>query len=59
MSEAPKWRRSSFCSDGACAEIKVDGESVSLRTTNRPESTIELTRIEWEAVKKAILNGEF
>jgi hypothetical protein len=59
MSEAPKWRRSSFCSEGACAEIKVDGDTVSLRTTNRPDFTLELTLAEWEAVKKAVVNGEF
>jgi hypothetical protein len=59
MSEATEWRRSSFCADGACAEIKIDGDTVSLRSTNRPDAAVELTRAEWEAVKQAVLNGEF
>jgi hypothetical protein len=58
MSEATGWRRSRFCSDSACAEIKIDGDTVHLRSTNRPESTIELTRAEWEALKDAVVNGE-
>jgi hypothetical protein len=59
MSEAKGWRRSSFCSESACAEIKIDDDIVHLRSSNQPDSTIELTRAEWETMKKAILNGEF
>ena len=59
MTESTSWRRSSFCSEGACAEIKVDEETVSLRNSKRPESTIELTKAEWEALKKGIVAGEF
>jgi hypothetical protein len=59
MGETAEWRRSSFCTDSACAEIKVDGDSIHLRSTNRPESVVELTRSEWEALKKAVRDGEF
>jgi hypothetical protein len=59
MDKAPRWRISSFCSDTACAEIKIDGDAVYLRNRSRPESMIELTKAEWEVFKKAILNGEF
>ena len=59
MSEAAAWRRSSFCNAGACAEINDDGDTVVLRNSKRPESTIELTKAEWEALKKGIVAGEF
>ncbi|HEX5198516.1 MAG TPA: DUF397 domain-containing protein [Actinoplanes sp.] len=59
MKEATTWRRSSFCSDNQCAEIKMVGDAVLLRNSNRPDSTIELTMAEWESFKKAVLNGEF
>jgi hypothetical protein len=59
MNEAIKWRRSSFCADGACAEVNVDRDVVQLRNSTRPEVTIELTAAEWNALKMAILNGEF
>jgi len=59
MSESTSWRRSSFCSDGACAEVKVDDDTVFLRNSERPESTIELTGAEWEALKKGIVAGDF
>ena len=59
MSEATMWRRSSFCSDSACVEIKIDGDVVSLRNSMRPEFTIELAKVEWEALKRGVLAGEF
>jgi hypothetical protein len=59
MSKSTNWQRSSFCAAGECAEIKVDGQAVFLRNSTRPESTIELTKAEWEALKKGILAGEF
>jgi hypothetical protein len=59
MSEAMEWRRSSFCADGTCAEIKIDGDVVLLRSTIRPESTVEFTLAEWAALKAAVVNGEF
>jgi len=58
MSEAT-WRLSSFCSNGACAEIKDNGDTVVLRNSERPEFTVELTRAEWEAFKQGIVAGEF
>ncbi|MGK5682622.1 DUF397 domain-containing protein [Actinoplanes sp. URMC 104] len=59
MTETSEWRRSSFCSDAACAEIKVEDDTVAVRSTRRPEATVEFTRAEWEAVKAAIKNDEF
>jgi hypothetical protein len=59
MSEMLGWRRSSFCASGACAEIKIDGDIVFLRNSQRPEFMIELTRAEWETLKKAVIAGEF
>ena len=56
---AAGWHRSSFCSSGACAEIKDDGDTVVLRNSTRPEFTVELTRAEWEAFKQGIVAGEF
>jgi hypothetical protein len=60
MSEAAAtWRRSSFCTNGSCAEIKSDGDTVVLRNSTRPGFTVELTKAEWEAFKKGIVAGEF
>ena len=59
MSEMPEWRRSSFCGEAACAEVKIEGDTVSLRSTTKPDATVELTRDEWEVLKAAIRNGEF
>ncbi|MCU7728782.1 DUF397 domain-containing protein [Actinoplanes sp. KI2] len=60
MSEAAaRWRRSSFCANAGCAEIKIDRDTVSLRSSERPELTVELTKAEWEAFKKGIVAGEF
>jgi hypothetical protein len=59
MREATEWRRSSFCADGSCAEVKIDGDVVLLRSTVRPRSTVEFTLAEWKALKLALVNGEF
>ena len=59
MNEAIEWRRSSFCSNGTCAEINVDGDTVLLRNSTRPDVVIKLTAAEWDALKNAVLNGEF
>ncbi|MFI5895501.1 DUF397 domain-containing protein [Actinoplanes sp. NPDC051513] len=59
MNEATSWRRSSFCSDTACAEIMIDGDVILLRNSARPESMIRLTKAEWEALKKGIVGEEF
>jgi hypothetical protein len=59
MSETASWRRSSSCSDNACVEVHDDGRTVVLRNSTKPASTIELTKAEWEALKKGIVAGEF
>ena len=59
MSDSTEWLRSSYCADGACAEIKIDGGIVALRNSQRPESKIELTKAEWEALKRGIVAEEF
>lgn len=53
------WRRSSFCANGSCAEVAVDGDVVHLRNSRHPEHVIRLDRDEWAALKAAIVNGEF
>lgn len=53
------WRRPSYCNSGECAEVaQVDG-MVALRSSNNPSSVVRYTADEWEALVKAIKNGEF
>lgn len=59
MDEATNWRRSSFCSTSGCAEIKIEQDVVLLRSSHRPDKTIELTKTEWDALKRGIVGGEF
>lgn len=40
------WHRQ--CDSGACVEIAVQGEAVMLRSSAAPETTLTLTRAEWE-----------
>jgi hypothetical protein len=59
MSHTDEWKSSSFCADGACAQVKTSGETVSVRSTTEPDTVVVFTIAEWEALKAGIRNGEF
>ncbi|MEV6634565.1 DUF397 domain-containing protein [Actinoplanes sp. NPDC051470] len=53
------WERSSFCSNGACAEVASDGEFVYLRNSREPGKVIKLDLDEWATFRAAIHAGQF
>ena len=54
------WRRSSFCSDGACVEVAYDGDVVAVRDgKNREQEPLRFTAEEWEAFVRGVEAGEF
>jgi hypothetical protein len=53
------WRRPSYCQGGECAEIaKLDG-MIALRSTTAPDSVVQYTADEWQALVRAIKADEF
>ncbi len=56
MTEAV-WRQAK-CESGSCAEIKVDGDKVYVRS-NVNHQLVTFTRGEWNTFKQAIKDGEF
>ena len=54
-----KWRKSSFCAAGECAEIAKDGEIILMRSTNAPRVVVKYTPEEFRALKLAFQSGEF
>jgi uncharacterized protein DUF397 len=57
--ESLVWERSSFCSNGACAEVASDGEFVYLRNNREPDKVIKLDLGEWTAFRAAVQAGQF
>lgn len=53
------WRRSSFCSNGACVEIAHEEEVVLVRNSQAPERVMEISESEWAAFINAVRTGEF
>jgi hypothetical protein len=52
------WRKSSYCENGACAEVARVGDEVLLRSTRAPDDIVRLTAAEWEALVRGIQAGE-
>jgi hypothetical protein len=57
--KSAKWRKSSYCAGGECAEIAKDGEIILMRSTNAPRVVVKYTPEEYRALKLAIQSGEF
>ena len=54
------WRRSSACNGGACVEIAMLGETITLRSSADPAGTIlTFSRAEWEHFVAGIKTGLF
>lgn len=55
------WRRSSFCSGGACVRVVFEGESIVVSDSKLAPDGPELvfTRDEWDAFTASVRAGEF
>lgn len=54
------WRRSSFCEQGACAEVAFDGDAVLVRDSKDPDGgVLRFTADEWAAFTAGVKAGEF
>jgi len=46
--ETGKWRRSTFCADGACVEIAEEGDRVLMRDAkNTGQQALDFDRVVW------------
>jgi predicted secreted Zn-dependent protease len=54
------WRRSSYCSHGACVEVALDGDLVLVRDSkeSRPRA-LRFTREEWQSFVAGVKDGRF
>jgi hypothetical protein len=55
----PAWRRPSYCQNGECAEIAKLNGMIALRSSTTPDSVVQYTADEWEALVRAIKADEF
>jgi hypothetical protein len=55
------WRKSSFSSiNGACVEVRTDGDTVQVRDTKDPDGPVlGFTGDEWAAFTAGVRAGEF
>ena len=55
-----KWRRSTYCADGACVEIAEAGEATLMRDSKNPDQPpLAIDSTAWAAFIQGIENGEF
>lgn len=57
VADQPTWHRQ--CDGGACVEIAIQGEVVMVRSSAVPESTLALTRAEWQEFLAGAKQGLF
>ena len=54
------WHRSSFCAQGECVEIAVDGGMVLIRDSKAPRAgTLRFSSDEFDAFIRGAVAGEF
>jgi hypothetical protein len=53
-----EWKRSSFCSDSNCVEVKATKDLVFLRNS-AGDQVISFTWEEWDAFVEGVQAGEF
>jgi len=53
------WRRSSFCANSECAEVRRQGDSILVRSSLEPRVVVTYTREEFRALWLGMLAGEF
>ena len=54
-----RWLVSSFCHDGGCAQVKLFGDMVHLRDTERPHEVVTVSIESWRAFVAGVKAGEF
>lgn len=60
MSADGRWRKSSRCNSGFCAEVRTNADgSVSLRNNTQPDVVITFDADEWDAFTAGVRDGEF
>ena len=57
--ERGAWRRSSFCADAACVEVRECGDEIVMRNRNRPDVQLRLARWSWREFVKGVAHDEF
>lgn len=55
----PTWLAGIPCDTGACVEVAAQGEAVKVRSSVDPESTLTITRAEWQAFLLGAKEGLF
>ena len=54
------WRRSSFCSNGACVEVAFVDGNIAVRDSKDSTGSVQLyTADEWQSFVAGVKNGEF
>jgi hypothetical protein len=54
------WKKSSFCSEGNCIEVRVAGDSVLLRDSQQPDAhPFRCSLGDWQAFIQGAKAGEF
>lgn len=54
-----EFKKSSFCGVGACVQIKVGGDEITVRHSKKPEVILRFSKKEWRAFIAGVKNGEF
>jgi hypothetical protein len=58
--EAPQWRKSSYCSNGTCIEVaEVAGEFLIRDSKSPAQSPLRFTADEWTAFVRGVNEGQF
>ena len=54
-----QWRRSTFCSTGACVEVAEGSDAVLVRDSKKPEGgSLRISHVAWMAFIAAVSVGE-
>jgi Domain of unknown function (DUF397) len=58
-SSEPSWLKSTFCQRSSCVEVSRQGDYISIRRTQEPETIMRYTTDEWAAFAQGFHAGEF
>ena len=53
------YKKSSFCLVGACIEIAIKKQGISIRNSNDHKKVIRFSKKEWRDFLKGVKGGEF
>jgi hypothetical protein len=57
--EQPQWRRSPYCSAGACIEVARVADRYLIRDSKNPDVQLTFSHAEWAAFTKGVGGGHF